>query len=45
MKSALVLAAVASCVPLAACSKADADDGSSRPYKVGVVNRACCVLE
>ena len=39
MKPALVLAAVASCIPLVACSKADADDGSSRPYKVGVVDR------
>ncbi|HET8713139.1 MAG TPA: efflux RND transporter periplasmic adaptor subunit [Gemmatimonadales bacterium] len=38
MNRLLVLAAV-SCVPLAACSKADADDGSSRPYKVGVVDR------
>src|SRR6058998_1527629 len=39
MKPAFVLAAVASCIPLVACSKADADDGSSRPYKVGVVDR------
>jgi len=39
MKSALVLAAVTSCVPLLACNKADANDGSSRPYKVGVVDR------
>ena len=39
MKPALVLAAVATCVPLAACNKADANDGSSRPYKVGVVDR------
>src|SRR3989441_1777675 len=39
MKPALVLAAFASCVPLVACSKADANDGSSRPYKVGVVDR------
>jgi HlyD family secretion protein len=39
MKPAFVLAALASCVPLAACNKADADDGSSRPYKVGVVDR------
>src|SRR5205814_9969462 len=39
MKPALVLAALASCVPLVACNKADADDGSSRPYKVGVVDR------
>src|SRR5205814_6987557 len=38
MKPALVLAALASCVPLVACNKADADDGSSRPYKVGVVD-------
>jgi HlyD family secretion protein len=40
MKPAFVLIAV---VPLAAfvaaCSKAGADDGSSRPYKVGVVDR------
>ena len=40
MKPALVLAAaVASCVPVVACSKADADDGSNRPYRVGVVDR------
>lgn len=39
MKPALVLAAVAACVPLLGCSKADANDGSSRPYKVGVVDR------
>src|SRR6058998_1352614 len=39
MKPAFVLAAVAACIPLVACSKADADDGSSRPYKVGVVDR------
>src|SRR5437899_12989157 len=39
MKPALVLAAFASCVPLVACGKADANDGSSRPYKVGVVDR------
>jgi HlyD family secretion protein len=32
-------ALVASVVILAACAKADADDGSSRPYKVGVVDR------
>jgi HlyD family secretion protein len=35
MKRALVACAVL----LAACAKADADDGSSRPYKVGVVDR------
>ncbi len=29
----------ASVVVLAACSRADADDGSTRPYKVGVVDR------
>lgn len=29
----------ASAVILAACASADADDGSSRPYKVGVVDR------
>jgi len=39
MKPAFVLAAVASCVPLIACNKADAGDGSSRPYKVGAVDR------
>ncbi len=39
MKPALVLAAALSCVPFVACNKADADDGSSRPYKVGVVDR------
>ena len=39
MKPALVLAAFASCVPLVACGKADANDGSSRPYKVGAVDR------
>ena len=39
MRPALVLAAVACCLPLAACNSADADDGSSRPYKVGVVDR------
>ena len=38
MNRALVLAA-ASCVPLLACNKADANDGSARPYKVGVVDR------
>ncbi len=38
MNRALVLAA-ASCVPLLACNKADANDGSTRPYKVGVVDR------
>ena len=39
MKPAIVFAAVASCMPLAACTKADANDGSTRPYKVGVVDR------
>jgi HlyD family secretion protein len=39
MKSALVLAAALSCVPLIACNKADANAGSSHPYKVGVVDR------
>jgi HlyD family secretion protein len=39
MKPAFVLAAVASCISFTACNKADADDGSSRPYKVGVVDR------
>ena len=35
MKPALVLSLAA----LTACAKAGADDGSSRPYKVGVVDR------
>lgn len=39
MKPALVLAAVTSCVAVLACSNADANDGSSRPYKVGTVDR------
>lgn len=39
MKPAFVLAAVASCVALLACNNADANDGSSRPYKVGAVDR------
>ena len=39
MKPAFVLAAVTSCIPLLACNNADANDGSSRPYKVGVVDR------
>lgn len=39
MKRALVLIAVASGVPLIACNNADANDGSSRPYKVGVADR------
>ena len=39
MNRALVLAAAASCIPFLACNKADANDGSSRPYKVGVVDR------
>src|SRR6266498_1134747 len=39
MKPALVLAAALSCAPLVACNKADANDGSSHPYKVGVVDR------
>jgi HlyD family secretion protein len=39
MKPALALVAVAACVPFLSCSKADANDGSSRPYKVGVVDR------
>jgi HlyD family secretion protein len=38
MKPTLVLC-LAGCVPLLACSSADAGDGSSRPYKVGVVDR------
>ena len=38
MNRVLVLAA-ASCVPWLACSSADANDGSSRPYKVGAVDR------
>ena len=42
MKPAWVLTTVLSSVALAAlaaCAKAGADDGSSRPYKVGVVDR------
>jgi RND family efflux transporter MFP subunit len=40
MKHAFVLVAVFPVAAfVAACSKADADDGSSRPYKVGVVDR------
>lgn len=39
MKPALVLTAALPLVTLAACAKAGADDGSSRPYKVGVVDR------
>lgn len=39
MKPALVLAAATSCVAVLACSNADANDGSSRPYKVGTVDR------
>jgi len=39
MKPAFVFAAVVSCVPLLACNNADANDGSSRPYKVGAVDR------
>lgn len=39
MNRALVLAAAASCIPFLSCNKADANDGSSRPYKVGVVDR------
>lgn len=39
MNRAFVLAAV-SCLPLlTSCNKADANDGSSRPYKVGVADR------
>jgi HlyD family secretion protein len=38
MKPALVLAAL-SAIPLLACNKADANDGSNRPYKVGVADR------
>jgi len=38
MNRVLVLAA-ACCVPLLACNNADANDGSSRPYKVGAVDR------
>jgi multidrug efflux pump subunit AcrA (membrane-fusion protein) len=38
MKPALVLAA-GFVLPLLACSNADANDGSSRPYKVGVADR------
>ena len=39
MKPAFVLVAVTFCIPLLACNNADANDGSSRPYKVGVVDR------
>lgn len=40
MKPALVLAvAAAALLPSVSCNQADADDGSSRPYKVGVVDR------
>ncbi len=39
MKPARVLTAVLPLVALASCAKADADDGSTRPYKVGVVDR------
>ena len=38
MKPALVLAALCT-IPLLACNNADANDGSSRPYKVGVADR------
>jgi HlyD family secretion protein len=38
MKPAFVLAVVA-CLPLLACNNADANDGSTRPYKVGAVER------
>jgi len=39
MKPALVLIAALPLAALAACAKAGADDGGSRPYKVGVVDR------
>ena len=39
MNPALVLIAALPLAALAACSKAGADDGGSRPYKVGVVDR------
>lgn len=39
MKPALVLTAALPFAALAACTRAGADDGSSRPYKVGVVDR------
>jgi HlyD family secretion protein len=39
MKPAFVLTAAILLLPLAACAKAGADDGASRPYKVGVVDR------
>jgi HlyD family secretion protein len=40
MKPALVVTYVVLSLPVAlSCKKADADDGSSRPYKVGVVDR------
>ena len=39
MKPAFVLTAAVPLLALAACAKAGADDGASRPYKVGVVDR------
>jgi HlyD family secretion protein len=39
MKPALVLTAALPLLALAACAQAGADDGASRPYKVGVVDR------
>jgi len=39
MKPALVLTAALPLLALAACAKAGADDGASRPYKVGIVDR------
>jgi HlyD family secretion protein len=39
MKPAFVLTAVLPLAVLAGCGKAGAEDGSSRPYKVGVVDR------
>jgi HlyD family secretion protein len=39
MKPALILTAALPLLALAACAKAGADDGASRPYKVGVVDR------
>jgi len=39
MKPGRVLTAVLPLAALASCAKADADDGSTRPYKVGVVDR------
>ena len=39
MRRTIVVVVLASCIPVLSCKKADADDGSSRPYKVGIVDR------